>query len=174
MKKQLLFILCLLQVAFVFSQNFPVRVTPQGIPPYPNSLSAYDNTDQLRSPINLLIEFNDLTAASRAVQLKISIEGTNITATSKAVITGAPNITLDAGFPLRLTNAELAPYFALQNLQGVSAQQYNNTLPDGLYRICFEVFDAFNGNKLSNTGCTNIFLVSSDPPFPTDRRIAPI
>ncbi|MFL1897211.1 hypothetical protein ACJRPK_16025 [Aquimarina sp. 2-A2] len=165
MKKQLLFILCLLQVAFVFSQNFPVRVTPQGIPPYPNSLSAYDNTDQLRSPINLLIEFNDLTAASRAVQLKVSIEGTNITAISKAVITGAPNITLDAGFPLRLTNAELAPYFALQNLQSISAQQYNNTLPDGLYRICFEVFDAFNGNKLSNTGCTNIFLVSSDPPF---------
>ncbi|WP_378181399.1 fibronectin type III domain-containing protein [Aquimarina sp. SS2-1] len=165
MKKQLLILITLVQVTFALAQNFPVRVTPQAIPPYPTNLSGYANSGTMNSPLRVQLVLNDVTASSREVRLSVSIEGNGLNASSAPVVIGAPTLILDGGIPLNLTIAELAPYFEQQNLQGISSVQYNNSLPDGSYRFCFEVFDAFNGNRLSSQSCATVFLINNDPPF---------
>ncbi|MDH7445509.1 fibronectin type III domain-containing protein [Aquimarina sp. 2201CG14-23] len=165
MKKLLLILVALVQVSFVFAQSFPVRVTPQAIPPYPTNLSGYANSGLMNSPLRVQLVLSDVTASSREVRLAVSIEGNGLNATSAPVVIGAPTLILDGGIPLNLTIAELAPYFEQQNLQGLSSVQYNNPLPDGMYRFCFDVFDAFNGNRLSANRCATVFLINNDPPF---------
>ncbi len=166
MKKRLLFLLILgLQAMFSFAQNYPVRVTPQVIPPYPASFSGYADTKVMNSPVRVQLTLNDITSPARTIRLKVSITGNGIQATSTPLVVGAPNLVLDAGVPLQLSITELAPYFRLENLQGISSAQYNSTLPDGTYRFCFEVFDVFTGNRLSGTSCATVFLINNDPPF---------
>ncbi|MBW1295822.1 fibronectin type III domain-containing protein [Aquimarina litoralis] len=165
MKKLLLILIALLQLNFVLAQTFPVRVTSQAIPPYPTNLSGYANSGIVNSPLRVQLVLSDVTASSREIRLAVSIEGNGINATSAPVVIGAPTLILDGGIPLNLTITELAPYFEQQNLQGISSVQYNSPLPDGSYRFCFEVFDAFTGNRLSSKNCASIFLINNDPPF---------
>ena len=170
MKRILLLLLVFIQT--VSAQNFPVRVTSQVLPPYPTSISGYANTSVINSPLRVQLVLSDITASSREVRLRVAVEGNGISATSAPVVVGAPTLILDGGVPLNLTLAELAPYYELQNLQGISPVQYNSSLTDGAYRFCFEVFDAFNGNRLSAPQCSTIFLVNNQPPFlnkPDDR-----
>lgn len=166
MKKQvLLLLITCLQVTFLVAQNFPVRVTPQVIPPYPTNFSGYANPTVVNSPIRAQLILNDITSPTRNVRLEVSITGNGIQAKSAPVVVGAPNLTLDAGIPLQLTIAELAPYFERQNLQGISSAQYNSSLPDGSYQFCFDVYDIHTGNRMSRTTCTTVFLINNDPPF---------
>ncbi|PKV49309.1 hypothetical protein ATE84_1330 [Aquimarina sp. MAR_2010_214] len=165
MKKLLPIFLLVLQFAFVSAQNYPVRVAAQATPPYPTNLSGYANAALVNSPLRVQIVFADITASSREIRLGVSIEGEDLNATSTSVVVGAPTLILDPGIPLQLSIAELAPYFEQQNLRGISPAQHNGTLPDGRYQFCFEVFDAFNGNRLSAKTCANIFLVNNYPPF---------
>ena len=166
MKKQvLLLLLTCIQVTFMLAQNYPVRVTPQVIPPYATNLSGYANPNVVNSPVKAQLILNDITSPSRNVRLEVSIIGNGIQAKSTPVVIGAPNLTLDAGIPLQLTIAELAPYFERQNLQGISSAQYNSSLPDGSYQFCFDVFDVRTGNRMSRTSCATIFLITNDPPF---------
>ncbi|WP_271785480.1 hypothetical protein, partial [Aquimarina algiphila] len=67
--------------------------------------------------------------------------------------------------PLRLSNLDLQPYFALQNLRGITPQQYNRPLPEGLYRFCFEAYDPRSGQRISRKSCATVYLVLNDPPF---------
>ncbi|RZS98983.1 DNA/RNA non-specific endonuclease [Aquimarina brevivitae] len=163
MKRILLLLLLCIQT--VSAQNFPIRVTAQALPPYPTAISGYANANVINSPLRVQLVLSDITASSREVRLRIAIEGNGISATSAAVVVGAPTLILDGGVPLNLTLADLAPYYEFQNLQGISPVQYNSALPDGTYRFCFEVFDAFNGNRLSTQQCATIFLVNNQPPF---------
>ena len=165
MKKQLLIWLLIVQSTLLFGQNFPVRVTPQAIPPYPTTIAGYANNTLLNSPLRVQLVLNDISASNRDVRLVVSIQGSGINAQSAPVVIGAPTLTLEGGIPLNLGITEIAPYFELQNLQGISSAQYSNALPDGTYRFCFQVIDAFNGNALSATNCAAIFLINNDPPF---------
>ncbi|GAA0716621.1 hypothetical protein GCM10009430_12500 [Aquimarina litoralis] len=165
MKKLLFILIALLQLKVALAQTFPVRITPQAIPPYPTNLSGYANSGITNSPLRVQLVLSDVTASSREVRLAVAIEGNGINAISAPVVIGAPTLILDGGIPLNLTISELAPYFEQQNLQGISSVQYNSPLPDGSYRFCFEVFDAFTGNRLSSKNCATIFLINNDPPF---------
>ncbi|RKN35064.1 hypothetical protein D7035_03405, partial [Aquimarina sp. AD1] len=165
MKKLLFILIALFQLKVALAQTFPVRVTPQAIPPYPTNLSGYANSGITNSPLRVQLVLSDVTASSREVRLAVAIEGNGINAISAPVVIGAPTLILDGGIPLNLTISELAPYFEQQNLRGISAVQYNSPLPDGSYRFCFEVFDAFTGNRLSSKNCATIFLINNDPPF---------
>ncbi|WP_299182379.1 fibronectin type III domain-containing protein [uncultured Aquimarina sp.] len=165
MKKLLFILIALLQLKVALAQTFPVRVTPQAIPPYPTNLSGYANSGITNSPLRVQLVLSDVTASSREVRLAVAIEGNGINAISAPVVIGAPTLIVDGGIPLNLTISELAPYFEQQNLQGISSVQYNSPLPDGSYRFCFEVFDAFTGNRLSSKNCATIFLINNDPPF---------
>ncbi|MFD2099908.1 fibronectin type III domain-containing protein [Flagellimonas iocasae] len=80
-------------------------------------------------------------------------------------VSGALPIILNGGINNRLTNLDLQPYFNLNNLVGISPQQYSRQLPEGQYRFCFEVYDQFSGQRISRRSCANIYLVLNDPPL---------
>jgi hypothetical protein len=148
----------------VIAQVFPVTVTPQIIPPYSLRLSEYSTSISEKLVLNLLL--TDVNEFNVQVRLKLYIESnTGVAIQSSDVVVGASPIFLDGGTLLRLTNLDLQPYFNLQNLQGVTPQQYSTTLPEGLYRFCFEVYDVIKGKRISRKSCATVYLVLNDPPF---------
>lgn len=157
----LLWMLCHFQL---HAQVFPVQVNPQMIPPYSLKLSEYGTAQSERVIVNMLL--TDMADSNRRVTLKIYVENNaGLSIQSTEVVIGAHPIILDGGMPLRLTNLDLQAYFSLQNLRGIAPQQYNKTLPEGLYRFCFEVFDERSGQPLSRKSCATAYLVLNDPPF---------
>ena len=163
MKKYLLLI-WLFAFQALQAQVFPVQVTPQLIPPYSLNLSDYQNAAREQVIVNLLL--SDVTESNREVTLKFSMSNTaGFAIESAPVVVGALPVFLNGGIPLRLTNADLQAYFQLQNLRGISPQQYGQPLPDGVYQFCFEVFDRRSGQAISRKSCATAFLVLNDPPF---------
>lgn len=160
---QLFFLLFAIQV--VIAQQFPVQVIPQTIPPRPVVLSDYANASSVNDKVRVQLILNDLTELNREVRLKLFIEGQGINAQSNDVVVGATPIFLEGGVATTLGTAQLAPYFDLQNLQGISPGVYGNSLPEGSYSFCFEVYDLFTGNVVSGKTCTNFVLFDNDPPL---------
>jgi len=166
MKKQVIqyIILFLILMYKGYAQVLPVQSTIQLVPPYSLKLSEYSTATLDKIYANILLI--DVVEPTRQVRLKLFIEGNNgIAIQSRNIVTGASPIFLEGGVPTRLGNTDLQPYFELNNLQGITPQQYNSTLPEGLYRFCFEVFDVISGKKLSRKDCTTIYLVLNDPPL---------
>lgn len=159
--------LCVLLVLWpciAIAQVFPVNVTPQVIPPYSLKLSEYSTSVSDKIILNLLL--TDITESNRQVNLKFFVENNaGLSIQSTDVVIGANPIFLDGGVPLRLSNLDLQAYFEFQNLRGISPQQYSVPLPEGLYRFCFEVYDAKSGQQISRKSCTAVYLVLNDPPF---------
>lgn len=154
------------------AQTFPVQVTPQLVPPYTLKLSDYTTTASEKLAVNILL--TDVNEIGRRIRLKVYVEGQGLNITTQDVVLGAAPIFVDGGVNLRLTNIDLQAYFRLENLRGISSQQYNNPLPNGAYNYCFEVYDYFSGLKLSSKSCTTAFLIQNDPPvlnLPTKNNI---
>ncbi|WP_211483299.1 fibronectin type III domain-containing protein [Aquimarina spongiae] len=148
----------------VNAQVFPVNVNPQVIPPYSLRLSEYGTSISEKLLVNLLL--TDINESNRQVRLKFFVESNGgVSIQSNDVVIGAPPIFLEGGIPLRLSNVDLRAYFQLENLQGISPQQYNLPLPEGFYRFCFEVYDAQSGQQISRKSCTAVYLVLNDPPI---------
>lgn len=148
----------------ISAQVFPVQVNPQVLPPYSLKLSEYGTSTSEKLILNLL--FTDITESNVQVRLKFFLENNaGLSVQSTDFVTGANPIFLDGGVPLRLTNIDLQAYFSLQNLLGITPQQYNTPLPEGLYQFCFEVYDVFSGRRISRKSCIPVYLVLNDPPF---------
>ncbi len=145
------------------AQIFPVQVTPQLVPPYSFKLSDYRTTTSERLYLNLLL--TDTQESNRRVRLKLYFEGQGLNVQSADIISSAAPIFLDGGVNQRLTNLDLRPYFALNNLLGITPQQYGSLLPEGRYDLCFEVFDYFSGQPISRKSCTSAFLTLNEPPL---------
>ena len=162
MKQQLTLFFLLLSIALK-AQVFPVQVTPVVVPPYSVVLSDYGNAFRDQVIVNLLL--SDVLA-NRDVRLEFSLtSNTGINAQSTPVIIGEIPFRLSGGTPLRLTSADLQPYFQLENLVGISPQQYASPLPDGLYNFCFRVIDQNSGQPISRNSCAQAFIRQNDPPF---------
>ena len=157
-------IVFLFSISFVQAQILPVQSTVQLIPPYSLRLSDYSTSALDRIFLNVLLI--DVVEPTIQVRLKMHIENSaGLAIQNKDLVAGATPITLEGGIPTRLGNTDLRPYFELNNLIGITPQQYNASLPEGLYRFCFEVFDITSGRKLSRKDCTTVFLVLNDPPL---------
>ena len=157
-------IIFLLFISFAQAQILPVQSTVQLIPPYSLRLSDYSTSALDRIFLNVLLI--DVVEPTIQVRLKMHIENSaGLAIQNKDLVAGATPITLEGGIPTRLGNTDLRPYFELNNLIGITPQQYNASLPEGLYRFCFEVFDITSGRKLSRKDCTTVFLVLNDPPL---------
>jgi len=169
MKKRILNIILTLTLfvtgLHITAQTFPVQVIPQVTPPPPVYLSDYASTNNSADRVRAQVLLTDLTVLNREVRLKLYIEGNGINTQSRDFIVGAQPIFLDGGIPVQLGSIDLAPYFELQNLQGISAGAYANEMPEGLYQFCFEVYDVLSGNRISNKSCTNVLIFLNDPPF---------
>lgn len=147
-----------------YGQLFPVNITPQVIPPYSLKLSEYSTSVSDKLILNTLLI--DITESNLPVRFKLYIENNaGLSIQSTEVVIGANPIFLDGGVPVRLSNLDLQPYFALQNLKGITPQQYSVPLPEGLYRFCFEAYDAQSGRRVSRKSCATVYLVLNDPPF---------
>ncbi|WP_335966830.1 fibronectin type III domain-containing protein [Galbibacter sp. PAP.153] len=147
------------------AQVYPVQVHTQLIPPYSLKLSDYVTAQSDKFIANVLM--TDVNEYNRQLRFRLTIKGNGLNIRSNDFVIGANPVFADGGVPLRLTNIDLRPYFELQNLQGITPQQYNNPLPDGNYSFCLEVFDWVSGQRLSNPqlGCANAYLIVNDPPF---------
>jgi fibronectin type III domain protein len=140
-------------------------------PPYSSKIADYANPMANRVQLQLIT--TDLSVQNRSVQLYVEIKGNGLTAASAPVLSGVSPLRINGGEILRLTNAELASYFQLRNLQGITSQQYTSALPDGMYSFCFRVKDVLSGRWLSQSHCAIAYLMLNDPPIlniPTDNE----
>lgn len=169
MTKQKHFLRILQIVIFFFtsqnlvSQVYPVQVTTVLTPPYLANISEYSTTLNEKFFVNLFT--NDLTITNRQVQLKVFLEGNNINAVSNPVINGYNPIYITGGEALTITNSDLAPYLQLQNLQGITPSQFSNSLPQGLYKFCVQVYDFATQQPISLKSCATAYFIVNDPPF---------
>ena len=146
----------------LWSQNSnSVRVITSVVPPYNVRLHDYVQSNKLN--VNLILQ--DIGAFNRRVRLKLYIQGKGLAITSRDFIAPSP-ILLNGGQNRRLTSRDFGYLFELQNLVGISAQQYSRPLSSGLYQFCFEVLDWDTNVRLSQRTCTSpIFIQLEDPPF---------
>ena len=160
-----LLLLCSLIGFGSYAQTYPIVVSTQITQPSPIYLRNYADATTINSPIKVQLVLNDLTISNRQVKLKIYFQGNGISFTTNDFIVGARPLYLEGGFPLQLTNVDLAPYFEYQNLLGLNQNQYAQPLPEGVYNIYVEVYDFATGKKLSKkTGSTTI-IFQNEPPF---------
>lgn len=147
------------------AQRFPVTVIPQVNPPAPVNLFNYADATTINSPLRVQLLLSDITISNEQIRLKVYFEGNGIAFESRDVVIGASSLFIDGGIPLVLTNTELAPYFELQNIQGINSNIYGRAIPEGSYQFCFEVFDFSTGNRLSSKTCTNVYIFKNEPPI---------
>ncbi|WP_165872232.1 EndoU domain-containing protein [Tenacibaculum sp. M341] len=158
--------LCFLVLCIsVNAQRYPVQVTQTVLPPYSSKLSDYTTATNVKLRLDVLL--TDVVASNRQVRLKLRIKGNGLNIQSRDVVSGAPQIFLNGGVLQQLTNLDLGAYFQLNNLVGINPEQYNKPLPEGMYSICWEVYDVITNQQINNpaTGCSDIFLILNDPPF---------
>lgn len=148
-----------------FSQNYPVQVSTQLIPPYSLHLSDYVSPGTNRISSTILL--NDLTVPNLQVYLKLMIEGEGIQITTSDAF--RPSVDIQGGVPYFMSSAELAPYFDIYNLNfiGISRQEYQKTgkLPEGIYRFSVIVYDYYKNIPISNSGAITAWLMLNDPPI---------
>ncbi|MGO4773740.1 fibronectin type III domain-containing protein [Flavobacterium sp. W22_SRS_FK3] len=160
-----LLLLCSLIGFGSHAQTYPISVSTQIKQPSPIYLSHYADPATINSPIKIQLVLNDLTISNRQVKLKIYFQGNGISFTTNDFVAGARPLYLDGGFPLQLTNVDLAPYFEYHNLLGLTPNQYAQPLPEGAYNIYVEVYDFATGKKLSKKTGTTTIIFQNEPPF---------
>lgn len=171
-----IFFWLLLTVNFLFasSQSFPVQLIPQVVRPQPIYFWQYANTGNTNSPLRLQIILNDLEISNREVRLKVYFEGNGISFQSNKMLVGINPLFLEGGVPLVLTNTELAAYFRYENITGISPNTYEQSIPEGTYQFCYEVYDVLTGNRLSQKSCAISVIFHNEPPFlisPKDKSL---
>ncbi|WP_159439337.1 ParB N-terminal domain-containing protein [Tenacibaculum agarivorans] len=147
------------------AQRYPVQVTHTVFPPYSSKLSDYVTSSDIKFRLNIAL--TDILGSNEQVKLKLRIQGNGFNIQSTDVVVGAPQIFLTGGVLQQFTNLDLAAYFQPNNLIGIPPQQYNRPLPEGMYTMCWEVYEVVTNQQISNpaSGCANVFLLLNDPPF---------
>jgi hypothetical protein len=162
-KNIFLFIAFLLAGFSSYAQLYPVQLTPVFNSPYSVKISDYATS--MDTKMQLLINPTDISINNRQVRLKLSIQGNGINAQSSAFIQGQNPIFINGGELQTITNVDIAALFRLENLEGISAVQYANPLPEGMYNFCFEMYDFVTNQKISQKSCSMLYLILNDPPL---------
>lgn len=163
---QLFIPLSFLLLAFIgTAQTFPVTISTQLTQPSPIYLNNYADATTINSPIKVQLILNDLSITNRQVRLKCYFQGNGVSFLTNDFVVGARPLHLEGGFPLQLTNIDLAPYFQFQNIQGINPNQYAQALPEGVYTFSVEVYDFATGKKLSRKTSVTTIIFQNDPPF---------
>ncbi|WP_108869405.1 fibronectin type III domain-containing protein [Aquimarina aquimarini] len=166
MKKLILILFIILYSSSqAIAQQFPIAVVPQVNLPAPVHLFNYADVTTINGPLRVQLLLNDITISNEQIRLKVYFEGNGIAFESNDVVIGAPSLFIDGGVPLVLTNAELAPYFELQNIKGINSNIYGRAIPEGSYQFCFEVYDYSTANRLSSKNCITVYIFKNEPPI---------
>ena len=148
----------------VFAQQYPVRLVPVVFPPYNVRLSDYALNSEPKVQLQVLM--TDLLEPLHKTGIKFSLEsGGRVIAVSTPFVNGLDPFILHPGSPISLSNLDLKPLFKLENLSGISPSNYARALPDGLYQYCFQAYDFYTKNNLSQKSCASVYQVLYEPPF---------
>ncbi|MFH6950946.1 fibronectin type III domain-containing protein [Flavobacterium sp. FlaQc-51] len=161
--KNIYVLVLLLFSAAGYSQLYPVQVTPVFNSPYSVKISDYATS--MDTKMQLLINPTDIAISQRQVRIKLYIQGNGLNVQSSDFIQGQRPIFINGGELQTLTNTDIAALFRLENLQGISAVQYANGLPEGMYNFCFELYDFVTNQKISQKSCASLYLILNDPPL---------
>ncbi|WKS95933.1 hypothetical protein [Riemerella columbina] len=148
------------------AQQYPVKMVPVLLPPYSLKLSEYATSTQTK--LRLQVMMTDLQEAQHPTGIKFSLEsslGAVPIATSQSFVSGMSPFTLYPGSNITLTNVDLRSLFELQNLAGLNASQYAQTLPEGIYQFCFQAYDYYTKHNLSAKTCAQAYLTQYEPPL---------
>ena len=108
----------------------------------------------------------DLLEPPHKTGIKFSLEsGGRVIAVSTPFVNGLEPFLLQPGNNMSLSNLDLKPLFKLENLSGISPSNYARALPDGLYQYCFQAYDFYTKNNLSQKSCASVYQVLYEPPF---------
>ena len=108
----------------------------------------------------------DLLEPPHKTGIKFSLEsGGRVIAVSAPFVNGLDLFMLQPGNNISLSNLDLKPLFKLENLSGISPANYAKALPDGLYQYCFQAYDFYTKNNLSQKSCASVYQVLYEPPF---------
>lgn len=130
--------------------------------PYSANLADYANPMSQRMLLTLRYATGDGTVSN--VRLKMLLErGNSLVAYSSDVVSGASNINLTVNVTEQIAMDRLAPYFRLENLQGISPETYNRPLPDGIYRVTFEVYEVLTNRKVASAS-QQMWVTLNEPP----------
>ncbi|MBP4137445.1 fibronectin type III domain-containing protein [Flavobacterium geliluteum] len=146
-----------------YAQLYPVQITTVFNSPYSVKISDYATS--MDTKMQLLINPTDIAISQRQVRLKLYIQGNGLNVQSSDYIQGQRPIFINGGELQTLTNTDISALFRLENLQGISAAQYANGLPDGMYSFCFEMYDFATNQKISQKSCASLYLILNDPPL---------
>ncbi|SUV48359.1 fibronectin type III domain-containing protein [Bergeyella zoohelcum] len=163
MKKLLHILFIYIGITISIAQQYPVRLIPSIFQPY--SLKLGDYATSTEPKLQLLM--TDLMEPQHQTGLKFSLEsGLNAVplAVSNDFVVGFSPFTLYPGSQLTLSNIDVRALFELQNLSGINSVQYAQALPDGVYQFCFQAYDYYTKNNLSQKSCATVYLVQYDPP----------
>ncbi|WP_406655400.1 fibronectin type III domain-containing protein, partial [Ornithobacterium rhinotracheale] len=141
-------------------------MVPVLLPPYSLKLSEYATSTQTK--LRLQVMMTDLQEPQHPTGIKFSLEsslGAVPIATSQSFVSGMSPFTLYPGSNITLTNVDLRPLFELQNLAGLNASQYAQTLPEGIYQFCFQAYDYYTKHNLSAKTCAQAYLTQYEPPL---------
>ncbi|MBF7093638.1 fibronectin type III domain-containing protein, partial [Flavobacterium sp. ALJ2] len=144
-------------------QLYPVQLTPIFNSPYSSKLSDYATS--MDTKFRLLVNPTDIMLTYRQVRLKLIIQGSRFNIQSNDFIVGQRSIFITGGSFVTLTNTDIGALFRLENLQGISAAQYANGLPEGMYNFCFEMYDFVTNQKIAQKSCAGLYLMLNDPPL---------
>lgn len=158
-----LFVLFLFFSAAGYAQLYPVQLTPVFNSPYSVKISDYATS--MDTKMQLLVNPTDISISQRQVRLKLYIQGNGLNIQSSDYIQGQPPVFINGGELQTLTNTDISALFRLENLQGITASQYANGLPEGMYSFCFEMYDFATNQKISQKSCASLYLILNDPPL---------
>ena len=164
MKRFLSILFLLLGQLLCFAQQYPVRLVPVVFPPYNVRLSDYALNSEPKLQLQVLM--TDLLEPPHKTGIKLSLEsGGRVIAVSAPFVNGLDPFMLQPGNNISLSNLDLKPLFKLENLSGISPANYAKALPDGLYQYCFQAYDFYTKNNLSQKSCASVYQVLYEPPF---------
>lgn len=146
-----------------YAQLYPVQLTPVFNSPYSVKISDYATS--MDTKMQLLINPTDISISQRRVRLKLYIQGNGLNIQTSDYAQEQRPIYINGGELQTLTNVDIASLFRLENLQGISAAQYANPLPEGMYNFCFEMYDFITNQKISQKSCASLYLILNDPPL---------
>ena len=164
MKRYLSILFLLFGLLLCFAQQYPVRLVPVVFSPYNVRLSDYTLNSEPKLQLQVLM--TDLLEPPHKTGIKFSLEsGGRVIAVSAPFVNGLEPFLLQPGNNISLSNLDLKPLFKLENLSGISPSNYARALPDGLYQYCFQAYDFYTKNNLSQKSCASVYQVLYEPPF---------
>lgn len=164
-KNSAILVLCL-HLAFMSmaqtNANFPVNINPVLYPPYP--FSVYYINVATKPSVRVIIHNKSSNASIINGLLKVIIKTNNFTAQTKGFDAAYP-ITLIGNTPLTLTNLDFGSLFRLENLSGITSEQYYNEFQQSTVNISFVLYEEITKRQISQLSTYSYVFSKENPPL---------